>query len=227
MLSRRVECGGGGNLSNKKGGMNRTGPSASKNDSEKRIYPKNLHEVTSGDELLSLIAWVEFVKNSYEEIRRSHQRSRYNHHERVNWDPSYKDKKKNFNPNPFNAFTSREKLREHFLNMLQMDFRDIPYESKDLEHLINYIINDKESGFGPYEDKEYFVKIWKYALEMHKTHGSYNNNDWEPDMNNTNTNNWNLWFGQSGMDFIHEKPYSLDRYNEEYGIKGPQNSPRM
>ena len=39
--------------------MNRTGASAS----EKRIYPPNLHEVETKEQLLSLIAWVTFVEN--------------------------------------------------------------------------------------------------------------------------------------------------------------------
>ena len=201
---------GGINLSNKKGGMERTGASSASN-SKKRIYPGNLHEVKSREELLSLITWLQCVKNEYESIRSSHQRNRSNHYEKSNIYPNYKDRTKNLNPNRFNAFSTREELRRHVLRMLGHEFEDIPYDSEELNYLINYIINDEESGFGPYADKEYFVNIWKNALQMRETHGSDSHNDWEPEFDNKN---FDLWFGSSGRDFIHEEPHYLDIYNK-------------
>ena len=217
-------------MSNKKGGMYRTGTSASSassassNDSKKKIYPRNLQEVKSKDELLSLLTWVKLIKNKYADIRKSHRNNRYAHHTRENFDSKYKRNKENLNTKSFNAFTSRKELRERVLIMLEQYFIEIPYDSKELNYLINYIINDEESGFGPYADKEYFVNIWKNALQMRKTHGSDSQNDWEPDVEDTK--NFDLWFGNSGTDFICEKPHYLDIYNKEYEIKGPQVSPR-
>ena len=176
--------GGGVNFSNKKGGMFRLASSASNNDSKKKVYPRNLHEVTSKDELLSLIAWVIFVEKEREDFMEKKQYA-------------YKPQKiyNNNNNQEVNeqgyTFQNRENFKKIIIEQLKKKFKNIPpKEYENLNFLINFIIDNPYDGhgFGPYEDKSYFKNIKKYVVQMKQDHP-----DWIPNESN-NGNDLRNWF---------------------------------
>jgi hypothetical protein len=174
---------GGGNLSNKKGGMHRTGASsASNNVSKKRIYPENLLEVKTKDELLSLIAWVKFVKNEREKMLEykqilslQHKSESSNNIHQI----ALNDK----NEQGF-IYENRENFKSMVRENLNKIFKNIPTstveERNKLKFLINFIINNPHDGLGPYEDETYFNTIEKYVQKMKKKP------EWRPKKSNEN-----------------------------------------
>ena len=183
-----IRGGWGVNMSNKKGGMNRTGDSASyasSNDSKKRIYPHNLHKVTSIKELLSLNAWVNFVKKEREDFMEKKQ---------------YEYKPQNLNNNNSNqlvniqGYTSinRESFRKIIIEKLNEKFKDIPLTDENLKFLINFIIDNQYDGpydgLGPYEDDSYFEDITNYVVQMKKDHP-----EWEPNIQSCTRSDFEKW----------------------------------
>jgi len=172
---------GGINLSNKKGGMFKTSAasasSASINDSKKKEYPRNLHEVKTKEELLSLIAWVKFVKEEREKMLKYKQR--YSLYPDSDSDTSKNDQ----------GFTYLNKV--HFESIvhesLNKFFKNIPTsteeERSNLDFLINFIINNPY-GLGPYKDETYFEGIKDYVQEMKKKP------EWRPKKSNENFENF-------------------------------------
>jgi hypothetical protein len=166
----------GGKLSNKKGGMNRTGASASSasiNDSKKKEYPRNLHEVKTKEELLSLNAWVNFVKEEREDFMEK---------------KKYVFKPQKLNNNNSNqlvniqgyTYKNRENFRKIIIKKLEEKFENIPpLKDENLKFLINFIIDNQYDGpydgLGPYEDESYFKNITTYVVQMKKDHP-----EWEP-----------------------------------------------
>jgi hypothetical protein len=174
-----IRGGWGVNMSNKKGGMNRTGAhasSASSNDSKKRIYPHNLHEVTSLEELLSLNAWVNFVKKERKDFMVNKQYrfkpQKYNNNNNIN---------QNVNIQGY-TYTNREIFRNIIIEKLKEKFENIPpLKDENLKFLINFIIDNPHDGLGPYADKSYFKNIKKYVVQMKKDHP-----EWEPKIESSN-----------------------------------------
>ena len=181
---------GGGNLSNKKGGMFRTSSSASSassNDSQKRIYPRDLHKVVSKEELLSLIAWVKFVKEERKKFLELKQQyslypntnSSNNNIHQVAWN--------NKNRQGF-TYINRENFKSMCTDELNKKFKNIPNstseERDNLKFLINFIINNPHDGLGPYEDESYFKGIEDYVRDMKKIP------EWRPRITNNNFENF-------------------------------------
>jgi hypothetical protein len=178
--------GGGENLSNKKGGMERTGASsassASSNDSQKRKYPRDLHEVRSKEELLSLIAWVKFVKEKrekYLEIKQQHSLHPNNNINNINQVALNNKNEQGF------TFQNRENYKSMCIDELNKKFKNIPRLTDDnLNFLINFIINNPHDGLGPYSDESYFKGIEDYVRKMKK------NPEWRPKKSNVNFENF-------------------------------------
>jgi hypothetical protein len=175
---------GGINLSNKKGGMFKTSAvsasSASINDSKKKEYPRNLHEVKSKEELLSLIAWVKFVKTEREKM--------LEYKQQLTSVQSDSDTNIALNNKNHQGFTHLN--REHFKSMVSKSlnnfFKNIPtstVEERNLDFLINFIINNPYR-LGPYEDETYFEGIKDYVREMKKKP------EWRPKKSNKNFENF-------------------------------------
>jgi hypothetical protein len=188
VLSRRVEC-GGGKLSNKKGGMNRTGASASSasiNDSKKKEYPRNLREVKTKEELLSLIAWVKFVEDERKKMLEYKQRLSSQSDSNAN-NNIHKIALNDKNDQGF-TYQNRENFKSIVRDNLNNFFKNIPTstdkERSNLNFLINFIINNPHDGLGPYEDETYFEGIKDYVQEMKKKP------EWRPKKSNENFENF-------------------------------------
>jgi hypothetical protein len=173
---------GVGNLSNKKGGMNRTGASASSasnNDSKKKVYPRNLHEVKSKEELLSLISLVKFVKKERKKFKS--EKPSYTSNNPNLYQASWNDKN-----NQGFTFVNRDIIKRDFMRKLNEIFKNIPTvkeweEYQNLGYLINFIFNNEHDELGPYQHKSYFKDIEKYVQKMKKDHP-----EWAPTENNEN-----------------------------------------
>ena len=175
-------------MSNKKGGMFKTSAasasSASINDSKKKEYPRNLHEVKSKKELLSLIAWVKFVKEEREKM--------LEYKQQYGLYPD-SDTNNNIHQIAFNAkndqgftYLNREHFKSIVHESLNKFFKNIPtstLEKRNLDFLINFIINNPY-GLGPYEDETYFEGIKVYVQEMKKKP------EWRPTKSNENFENF-------------------------------------
>ena len=175
---------GGGNLSNKKGGMFKlSASSASINDSKKKEYPRNLHEVQTKEELLSLIAWVKFVKKERKKFREYKQRSSLQSESNNNINQIALNDK---NEQGF-TYANRKNFKSMVRESLNKIFKNIPtstVEEHNLNFLINFIINNPHDGLGPYQDETYFEGIKDYVKEMKKNH------IWRPKRSNENFENF-------------------------------------
>ena len=177
---------GGGNLSNKKGGMFKlSASSASINDSKKKEYPRNLHEVQTKEELLSLIAWVKFVKKERKKFLEYKQRSSLQSESESN-NNIYQIALNDKNEQGF-RYIDRENFKSMVRESLNKIFKNIPtstVEKHNLNFLINFIINNPHDGLGPYQDETYFECIKDYVKEMKK------NPIWRPKRSNENFENF-------------------------------------
>ena len=183
-----IRGGWGVNMSNKKGGMNRTGASASSassNDSKKRIYPHNLHEVKSTEELLSLNAWVNFVKEERKDFMQKKQSGFYA--TKTNYGNHNQDALNNANEQGYTS-RNRESFKKLAIGELKKKFENIPLKDENLIFLINFIIGNPHDGLGPYEDDSYFEDITNYVVQMKKDHPK-----WEPNIQSCTRSDFENW----------------------------------
>jgi hypothetical protein len=170
--------------------FSRTGASASSasNNDSKKKYPRDLHDIKTKDELLSLIAWVNFVEKERKEFLKNEVKTEVKNE--VNSNNGVSQAFWNNRNSLGYTFEERELRKKTASRSLTKKFKNIPTstveERSNLNFLINFIINNPHDGLGRYEDETYFEDIKKYAVKMKTEHP-----EWEPTESNSNEDNTN------------------------------------
>jgi len=189
---RVVKKGGGGTVS-KIDSSASSASSALNNDSKKK-YPRDLHDVKTKDELLSLIAWVNFVEKERKEFmhhgKNNNNQNNNNHNNNNNHTKYHKASWNNKNHLGY-TYEQRDIRERSAIRSLNDKFKNIPDSTSDEKMNITYLINFIIYGAicGPYNDENYFKDIKKYAVKM-KTE----NPKWKPTESNSNEDdtNWHI-----------------------------------